>query len=62
MRFRKKLCPLCPNGLMRVQKGKRGFYYRCDDCHATINGEPERTPAPEDPVFLKFHRQPAHVG
>jgi hypothetical protein len=47
---------------MRVQKGKRGFYYRCDDCHATINGEPERTPAPEDPVFLKFHRQPAHVG
>lgn len=47
---------------MRVQRSRRGFYYRCDDCKHTINHgtETPRTIADRlralksEPVLLQF--------
>lgn len=48
MKFLAKLCPRCPDGTMRVQHGRRGYFYQCrnPDCRHTIN----ETPAREEPV------------
>lgn len=52
---KRKLCPACTNGLMRIQKGRRGFYYRCDDCaHVINNFEPIVEADEPEPVSLKF--------
>lgn len=37
MRFRKKLCPRCPTGIMRIQSSHRGYFYWCETCTHTIH-------------------------
>jgi ribosomal protein S27AE len=47
MKYRKKLCPSCNNGLMVIQHGRRGYYYRCMSCGHTANIPPTYTIIPE---------------
>jgi len=53
MKYQKIECPKCKKGLMCVQKGRRGMYYRCESCKHTLDQRP--VPAVQTPPLPTYN-------
>jgi hypothetical protein len=62
MKYEKRKCPYFQcSGVMRAQKGRRGYYYQCDSCKKSLHLKPKKVNK-QDVIKIKSYLIDLRVG